>query len=78
MEKIQISEFKALCLRLLEEIHQTGEPLIVTKNGKPLVVVHPFSEPTIRVPFGIAKGTAKIKGDIVEPASSEEEWDVLS
>lgn len=77
MEKIQISQFKALCLRLLDEVKRSGEPLMVTKNGEPLVVVYPAPMQRQRVPFGIAKDTGKIVGDIIEPASCEDTWEVL-
>jgi len=41
-ETIAVSDFKARCLRLLEEIAASGEPLVVTKRGKPLVKVVPL------------------------------------
>lgn len=76
MEKVSISEFKALCLRLLDRVSRTREPFIVTRNGEPLVVIYPYSEePTQRAPFGAARGTIEIVGDIVAP--TEEEWEAL-
>ena len=77
MEKVQISEFKALCLRLLEQVNQTGEPLMITKKGEPLAVVYPAPKQRTRVPFGIAQGTAKIIENIVEPACDPSEWEAL-
>lgn len=77
MEQISISEFKATCLRLLANVKQTGEPITVTRNGEPLVVVYPASTQRKRVPFGIAKETGEIKGDLVEPTESSTAWEVL-
>ncbi len=35
------SRFKAHCFRLMEDVVATGEPLIVTKRGRPVVRVVP-------------------------------------
>lgn len=78
MQKIQVSKFKAQCLRLLDEVNRTGESLIITRNGLPLAVINPVTSAKTRVGFGIAKGTAKIKGDLVTPALDIEEWEILN
>ena len=36
MREIKASEFKAKCLKLLDEVNETGEPIIITKRGKPV------------------------------------------
>jgi prevent-host-death family protein len=77
MEQIPISEFKALCLRLLAEVKRTGEPITVTRNGEPLVVVYPAPTERKRVPFGVAKGTGEIHGDLVEPVEPPSVWEVF-
>ena len=33
---IKASEFKAKCLKLMDEVAETGEEIIITKNGKPV------------------------------------------
>lgn len=42
---VKASEFKALCLALMDEVAATGRPLVVTKRGKPVVRVTPAREP---------------------------------
>ncbi|PZQ59595.1 MAG: hypothetical protein DI544_10680 [Sphingomonas taxi] len=32
---VGITEFKAKCIALLDEMHRSGEPLIITRRGKP-------------------------------------------
>jgi prevent-host-death family protein len=44
-KEITASQFKAKCLRLLDEVAETGETLIVTKHGKPVVRVEPLGPP---------------------------------
>ena len=41
METISISKFKATCLAVLERVRKTGEPIQVTKFGKPVADVIP-------------------------------------
>ena len=40
-KEITASQFKARCLRLLDEVAETGETLVVTKHGKPVARVLP-------------------------------------
>lgn len=77
MDSISISEFKAICLRLLDKIKKSGEPITVTRNGEPLVVVYPAPSAKGRAKFGELKETGRILGDLVEPAEEPVEWDVL-
>ena len=65
---IPAGEFKARCLKLMDEVSRTGEEIVVTKRGKPvarLVAVKPAAEPETL--FGYMKGTIEIVGDIVSP-----------
>ena len=77
METIAISKFKATCLALLDRVQKTGEPLLITKRGKPIAQVTPPPppEPPKESRFGCMAGTAEILGDIVEPLG-EEDWEV--
>ena len=43
--EITATEFKARCLRLLDEVAGTGETLVVTKRGRPVVRVEPSNPP---------------------------------
>ena len=42
---IPAGEFKAKCLKLLDEVQRTGEELIVTKRGKPVARLVPAEQP---------------------------------
>jgi prevent-host-death family protein len=70
MRTIKASEFKAKCLQLMDEVANTGESLIITKNGRPVAQLGPVvSRPkTLR---GLHKGLVKIKGDIISPLDVE-------
>lgn len=78
MEQIAISKFKATCLAVLERVRKTGKPVLVTRFGEPVAEVGPppVANPSRRQ-LGSMRGTARIVGDIVSPASDEKDWEVL-
>jgi prevent-host-death family protein len=41
MQSMSISKFKATCLAVLERVRRTGEPVQVTKFGRPIANVVP-------------------------------------
>jgi prevent-host-death family protein len=79
MQEIAISEFKAKCLSLLQQVSKTKEPIRVTRFGKPVADVVPPAEVQVdrNAWIGSGHGTAKILGDIISPASEPEEWEAL-
>ncbi|MFP6743998.1 MAG: type II toxin-antitoxin system Phd/YefM family antitoxin, partial [Alphaproteobacteria bacterium] len=41
MKTIKASEFKAKCLKLMDEVAETGQPLVITKNGRAVAQLGP-------------------------------------
>ena len=41
---IKASEFKAKCLKLMDEVAENGEEIVITKNGKPVAKLTAFRE----------------------------------
>ena len=78
MQEIAISEFKAKCLALLEQVRATKKPIRITRFGKPVAeVVPPTAVMDREAWFESMKDTFEILGDIVSPANDEDEWEVL-
>jgi prevent-host-death family protein len=76
MKEIAISEFKAKCLGILEEVRKTRKPVRVTRFGKPVAEVIPASPAQGKGrQLGSMVGTGKILGDIVGPTGSWDDWD---
>jgi antitoxin (DNA-binding transcriptional repressor) of toxin-antitoxin stability system len=61
---------------VMSRIQKTGEPVVVTKRGKPVVKVIPI-EPEKDDLFGFMEGRMKIVGDIESPVVPLEEWSVF-
>ena len=77
MKEIAISEFKAKCLSLLQQVQKTKKPLRVTRFGKPVAEIVPPSADAPASWLGSMKDRIEIVGDIVSPANEETEWKVL-
>jgi prevent-host-death family protein len=68
MQEVAISEFKAKCLSLLEEVSKTRTPLRVTRRGKAIADVVPASSETEeRSWIGSMSDSIDIVGDIISP-----------
>lgn len=72
LDRVPASNFKAECLRLLDEVATTRRPIVITKRGKPVAKLVPV-EAAVKDPFGCMAGTAKICGDIISPIE-DVEW----
>ena len=67
---IKASEFKARCLKLMDEVAESGEEIVITKNGKPVSKLTPYRhEPNLL--FGRNRDNIRILGDIVSPMPAE-------
>jgi prevent-host-death family protein len=76
MKEVAISEFKAKCLGILEEVRKTRRPIRVTRFGKPVAeVVPPTPAERPKRWLGSMAGTIKIVGDIVGPTGSLDDWE---
>ena len=78
MEEISISKFRATCLSVLENVRKTGKTVLVTRFGEPVAqVVPPLASRKSRRWVGSLAGTGEINGDIVSPATEEDDWEAL-
>ena len=77
-DSIAISKFKATCLAVLERVRRTGRPVLVTKFGEPIAeIVPPPPPPRPRGWLGSFAARARIRGDVVAPATGPEDWEAL-
>ena len=72
MRTLAITDFKAHALQVLGQVAKTREPVVVTKRGKPLAEVIPFT-PDVPRPGKLAEALVFEK-DVVSPLG-EDMWD---
>lgn len=76
MKTILVSDFKARCIAVLKEVQRSGEPIVVTLRGQPMVRVEPFGGGGQRKQLGTLRGAMRIRGDLVRSDSSGD-WEML-
>lgn len=76
MKTIPAGQFKARCLRLMDEVRTTREPVLITKKGRPVAKLVPADRRPEDI-FGCLKNEIKIMGDIESPVTQLEDWDAL-
>jgi len=42
VQTLKASEFKARCLKLMDEVQKTGDEIVITKHGKPVSKLVPY------------------------------------
>ena len=78
MEEVAISEFKAKCLALLEQVRKTKKPIRITRFGKPVAEVVPAGPAEKRGSWlGYMAGKMEIVGDIVSPVIDPNDIEAL-
>lgn len=64
-KSINASDFKARCLRVLDDVQATRTEVVITKRGKPVARLIPIG-PARTSLRGVWKGMVRIGGDIVQ------------
>ena len=70
---IPAGEFKAKCLKLLDEVAEKRQTLVITKHGKPVAQLVPV--PAERNIIGAMSGSVLWEGDIISPIDVE--WEAM-
>jgi prevent-host-death family protein len=74
--KLPASEFKAKCLALLDQVHERGESITITKRGKVVARLVPAAETEDR-PWLRLRQMARWTGDAFAPAIKESDIEAL-
>jgi prevent-host-death family protein len=75
MKTMGAAKAKTQFLALLDEVELKREPILVTKNGRPVAQLMPL--PADDDPLAMYRfGSAKIVGDILSPAEDPNAWEL--
>lgn len=67
---VKASTFKAQCLRLMDEVAESGMELVITKHGRPVSRLVPYKTLS-KLVFGRNRENIHVIGDIVSPMPAE-------
>jgi len=76
MRTIPAGQFKARCLRVMDEVRTTREPVLITKKGRPVAKLVPAESQPEDI-FGCLRDKIEVVGDIESPVVPWQEWDAL-
>lgn len=71
--EVPAGTFKAQCLRLMDLVQASREPIVVTKRGRPVAKLVPIDDVAPPGLFGYLRGSVAVHGDLVAPMG--EAWD---
>jgi len=74
MKTMPAGQFKARCLKVMDQVRATREPVIITKRGRPVAKLVPVDGRGDEI-FGRLEGVIEIVGDIESPVVPPEEWE---
>lgn len=74
--KYPASDFKAHCLKLIDRVRDTAEPITITKRGRVVARLVPAGDDDDR-PWLRLRGTVRWSGDPVRRVVDEGEIEVL-
>ena len=72
---IPAAEFKAKCLKIMDDVERRRITVMITKRGRPVARIVPPDSNRPSTLFGALKGSVIIKGDIISPLDVE--WEAL-
>jgi antitoxin (DNA-binding transcriptional repressor) of toxin-antitoxin stability system len=74
---VSVTEFKAKCLAMLEELGERGGTITITKRGKPLATVKPARRERWKSPEGVLAGKVTIDDDVLM-ADNSNLWECVT
>ena len=74
MKTMPAGQFKARCLRVMDEVRSTREPVVITKKSKPVAKLVP-AKPASDDFLGKLSAVIKIVGDITQPIEDPDAWE---
>jgi antitoxin (DNA-binding transcriptional repressor) of toxin-antitoxin stability system len=73
--EISKSEFKARALELFRQIETSGQPLVVTDHGRPVLEVRPYRAPSAN-PLDLLRGSVTRYEKPTDPVAPED-WESM-
>lgn len=74
--EIPAAEFKAKCLKLMDEVRKTRRSIVITKRGKPVAMLVAATTVRRQPLFGCMAGTVTHEGDLLQPLDVE--WEAAA
>ena len=77
MKKVPATEFKAKCLKLIDQVHDTGKPITITKRGKVVATLQPAGDEDEKPWLKLRDRGKYSYKDPFKPAVDPSDWNVM-
>ena len=77
MRTIPAGEFEQICLRLLDEVGVSGEPILIAKRGRPVAQLTALPATSQEDWAGALRDQGEVRGDLIAPTASSSDRNVL-
>ena len=74
MKKVAAADFKARCLKLIDHVHESGQPITITKRGRIVAVLQPAGHDDAK-PWLRLRDTVLKYDEPFAPAVDPADWD---
>jgi prevent-host-death family protein len=75
VKTVPATQFKAECLRLIDEISRDRQPVTITKRGRAVAVLTPIAEESPASIIGALRGSVLRFDEPFAPVLDPEDWD---
>lgn len=75
MQTMTVTAFKTNALRKIAQVAKDKEPIVLTRHGRPVASLIPWTDPNQQTSFGSLAGSVLHEGDLVYPAAEPGEWE---
>ena len=73
MKKVAAADFKARCLKLIDQVHESGQPITITKRGRVVAILQPAGHEDAK-PWLRLRDTVLKYDDPFSPAVDLADW----
>ncbi len=78
MKTIGVSELKAHCLSIVDDVAKKGTSVLISKRGKVVARIVPALDVEAEHPQDLLAGTVSTVGDVLGPLIPESDWNMLA
>ena len=77
-KQVSAAEFKAKCLRIIQEMGSDGRAVTITRHGRPVAILSPLPPERDATPFiGTMRGSVLAYENPLEPPAPPSDWAAL-
>jgi prevent-host-death family protein len=78
LKTVSATQFKAECLRVIDQVNKDHQPVTITRRGQPVAVLTPIETGVPASIIGALRGSVLRYDDPFAPAIEADDWNAAS